>query len=56
MKELNCLMKINWQVDLELCETVERTLGELVDDIFTKCAPSDEEKQFVDNTAKIIES
>jgi len=56
MKELNCLMKINWQVDLELCETVERALGELVNDIFSKCTPSDEEQQFVGNTAKVIES
>ena len=54
MKELNCLMKINWHVDLELCETVERALGELVNDIFSKCTPSDEEKQFVENTAKVI--
>jgi len=55
MKELNCMMKINWNVDIETCELVERTLGELINDFFSKCLPSEEEKSFVRNTAMIIE-
>lgn len=53
-KEIRSLMKINWQVEIETCELVERTIGELVDDIFQKCTPSDEERQFVAVTAKTI--
>ena len=55
MKELNCMMKISWNVDIETCELVERTLGELINDFFSKCPPSEEEKSFVRNTAMIIE-
>jgi hypothetical protein len=29
-KELRSLMKLNWHVDLQLCELVEKTLLELV--------------------------
>lgn len=34
-KEVRCLMKINWHVEIEVLELVERTLVELVNDIFS---------------------
>ena len=55
MKEIRAIMKINWYVEIEVCELVERTLAELVNDIYSKCPPSDEEKQFVKITKKTIE-
>ena len=54
LKEINCIMKIHWFDDIETCELVERGLAELVDEQFPKSAATDEEKQFVRNTAKII--
>lgn len=44
MKEIRAIMGINWNVEIETCELVERTLIELVNDIFSKGEPSDEEK------------
>ena len=44
MKEIRAIMKINWNVEIETCELVERTLAELVNDIFTKADPSEEER------------
>ena len=54
MKELRTMMNIQWQIDLETCEQVERALGELVDHIFANDPATEEEKQFVRNTAKTI--
>mmetsp|Transcript_32157 Transcript_32157/g.49180 ORF Transcript_32157/g.49180 Transcript_32157/m.49180 type:complete len:123 (-) Transcript_32157:31-399(-) len=53
-KEIRAIMKINWHVELETCELVERTLLELVNDIFSAGEATEEEKQFVRNTAKTI--
>lgn len=55
LKEVRCLMKINWHVEIETLELVESTLVELVNDIFSKCEASEEEKQFVRITSKAIE-
>lgn len=44
LKEVRCLMRINWHVEIEVLELVERTLVELVNDIFSKCEASEEEK------------
>ena len=33
-KELRSLMKLNWHIDLELVELVEKTLLELIEEIF----------------------
>ena len=44
MKEIRAIMGINWHVEIETCELVERTLIELVNDIFSKCPADDEEK------------
>jgi len=46
IKELNCMMKIKWENDIEICENVERTLGDLVT-IFESSPASEEEKIFV---------
>lgn len=56
LKELRAIMKINWEVEVETCELVEKTLGELVDDIFPKLegGPSDAHKIYVNNTAMVI--
>ena len=54
MKEIRAIMGINWHVEIETCELVERTLIELVNDIFSNCPADDEEKQFVRNTSKTI--
>lgn len=42
-KELRALMDINWHVNIEKCQQVEKTLGELVDNIFKEISPSEEE-------------
>jgi hypothetical protein len=55
MKEIRCLMKINWHVEIETMEIVERTLAELVKDIYSLSPPRAEEKQFVSITCKAIE-
>jgi hypothetical protein len=44
MKELRCLMKINWHVETEALALVERALTELVNEIHSKQKPTDEEK------------
>ena len=44
LKEIRCLQKINWHVEIETLELIEKTLSELVTDIFSKCEASDEEK------------
>ena len=44
MKEIRAIMGINWHVEIETCELVERTLIELVNDIFSNCPADDEEK------------
>ena len=44
MKEIRAIMGINWHVEIETCELVERTLIELVNDIFSK-SPADEEEK-----------
>jgi len=54
MKEIRAIMGINWNAEIETCELIERTLIELVNDIYSKCQPSDEEKQFVRNTSKTV--
>ena len=48
-------MKINWHVEIETCELLEKTLSELVDGLFPQYDVSEEEKQFVRNTCKTIE-
>ena len=53
-KELRTMMDIGWNVDLEKCKSIEKVLGELVDDIFKEKTPSEEEKQFVRNACKSI--
>ena len=55
MKEISCLQKINWSVDIETCELIEKAMQELVDEIFSKMPANTEEKQFVRNTIKTIE-
>lgn len=55
MKEISCLQKINWSVDIETCEKIEKSMKELVDEIFSKVPADTEEKQFVRNTIKTIE-
>ena len=42
-KEIRSMMKINWHVEIETCELIERAIGELVDQIFSQQTPSDEE-------------
>lgn len=56
LKELRALMKINWEVETELCENVEKALGELVDNIFPKLegGPTEAHKIYVTNTAMVI--
>ena len=44
LKEIRCMMKINWHVEIERLELVEKTLVELVNDIFSQCEASEEEK------------
>ena len=44
LKEIRCLQKINWHVEIETLELIEKTLSELVTDIFSKCEASEEEK------------
>lgn len=53
-KELRTMMNINWEVDIDKCKAVEKALGELVGHVFENIAASEEEKQFVRNTAKTI--
>ena len=54
LKEVRALLKINWQVEIAQCELVERTLCELVDDIFSKGQATEEERQFVRITSQAI--
>jgi hypothetical protein len=42
-KELRSLMKLNWHIDLQLVELVEKTLLELIDEIFQKATPESDE-------------
>jgi len=44
-------MRVGWHNDIETCELVEKTLHELIGQIFTASPPSEEEKQFVRVTA-----
>jgi hypothetical protein len=37
-------MKLNWHVDLQLVELVEKTLLEMVEEIFEKAAPGSEDE------------
>lgn len=55
MKEIRAIMRINWHVEIETCELLEKTIGELCSDIFKICPGTTEEKQFVNNTIKTIE-
>ena len=48
------MMVLGWEVDLEVCALVERTLGELVAEIFSEIAATEQEKQFVRNAAGAI--
>jgi len=48
------MMVLGWEVDLDVCKLVERTLGELVAEIFSEIAATDQEIQFVRNAAKAI--
>lgn len=54
MKEIHGIMKINWNVEIEVCELLEKTLIELVNDVFCNCPGTNEEKQFVNITSKAI--
>ena len=47
LKEINCVMGINWQNDIQTCEVVEKALVELTQDILPECEASQEEKQFI---------
>lgn len=44
LKEIRSQMKINWHVEIETMELVEKTLTELVLEVFSKCQATDEEK------------
>ena len=56
MSEARCLMKQNWNVQVEVCELVERCCCELVAMDDKECpALSTEEKAFVRNAAIAIE-
>ena len=55
MKEIRAIMKINWNVEVEACELVERTVIEMIRDIYSKSPATEEDKQFVRNTKKTIE-
>ena len=54
MKELRAMMIINWKVDIDICKVVEKTLEDLVKNIFSKIDPTEEEKMYVRNTATVI--
>lgn len=43
LKEINALMKINWHVELETCELIETSIGEMVERIFPLCPATTEE-------------
>ena len=53
-KELRTMMNINWHVDIQRCKEVEKVLGELVEEVFKEIPATEEEKQFVRNTRKVI--
>jgi hypothetical protein len=54
LKEIRSLQKINWQVEIQTCETLERALIELVK-IFEQSSASSEERAFVKTTAIAIQ-
>ena len=56
LKEIRAITRIGWEHDKQTCELVEKTLAELVDDIFSKIegGPSDGHKIYVNNTAAVI--
>lgn len=47
-------MHINWQVDIATCELVEKVLGELISEVFSKIEPNEEEKDYIRTTAMTI--
>ena len=53
-KEIRSIMKINWNVEIAVCEQLERTLNELITVIFSESPATDEERQFVKVTAQAI--
>lgn len=55
MNEIRALQKINWHVELETCELVERAVCELVK-ILDSHGMSNEERAFVKTTAMTVEN
>lgn len=47
-------MHIGWQTDIATCELVEKTLGELISEVFCTIDPSEAEKDYIKNTALTI--
>jgi len=54
LKEIRSIMKINWSVEIEVCELLEKTLNELIVEVLPKCPATEEERQFITITAKAI--
>ena len=54
LNEIRALQKINWNVEIQQCELVERALCELVG-IFETTKMTDGEKQFIKTTAMTVE-
>jgi hypothetical protein len=56
MAEIRCMTKPNWQVQLEVCESVEKVVVELIQMFDASMPkPSQEEKSFVRGLALVIE-
>ena len=53
-KEIRAQMILGWETNLDDIALVEKTLGELMKDIFTNNPMNDEEKQFVTIQCKVI--
>ena len=53
-KEIRCLMKVGWNIEIAICEQLEKTLNELINDIFVEIPATEEERQFVTTTALAI--
>jgi len=54
MNEIRCLQKINWNVELETCELVERAVCELMK-INEEAGMDDEDKAFIKTIAIAVE-
>ena len=54
LKEIRGIMHINWQTDIATCELVEKTLGELISEVYSTIKASEEEKDYIRTTALTI--